>query len=180
MAAIHIFGLNHFLQNMPDVCLTPSGIKDEREQKASLREVLRQLITTHKVDHIADEAKVVDQSLGHNIAQEFGLVYTDITMPLAERERHGIRTPGYDRNPEDRQRAYQVFEQYMFDRIKAANRRVTLVLCGRRHLNGLTELFRTAKDDVSVYDIYDCRWYRGVPVEGAEGIVDYEREDDGS
>jgi hypothetical protein len=79
MARIHIFGLNHFLQNAPNVCITPSGIEDEKEQKAMLRDALREMITTHHVDHIADEAKTVDQSLGYQIAQEFGLAYTNIT-----------------------------------------------------------------------------------------------------
>jgi hypothetical protein len=64
--------------------------------------------------------------------------------------------------------------------IKAANRTATLVLCGRRHLHGLAELFRAAKDDVSVYDIYDYKWYGGLPIEGAEGIIAHEREDDGT
>jgi hypothetical protein len=180
MATIHIFGLNHFLQNLPAQCSTISGIEDEKQQKAYLRNALQQMIAAHGVDHIADEAKVVHESLGYEVAQGFGLPYTNITMPLGERERHGIRTPGYNRNPDDLQRAYRVFEKFMFDRIKAANREVTLVLCGRRHLQGLADLFRTAKDDVKTYDIYDYEWYRGIPQEAVDGIVGYEREDDGT
>ena len=177
VAKIHIFGLNHFLQNCDSKCWTESGRADEQDQKSALGDFLRQIIPANRIEHIAEEAKFEAPCLGGKLAQEFGIAYSNITMPLDERQRHGVRTPDYDRDPADRQAAYRVFERFMFERVKGRRHEAVLVLCGRRHLQPLVDQFQAAGDDVRVYDVYDYEWYRGLPLETSDGVRGYDRED---
>lgn len=142
-----------------------------------MRTTLSEIIARNHVDLIAEEAHPVRRCLGSALAKEHDAAYIDITMPLDERERRGIRTPGYDRRPEARAHAYREFERFMLERVKACGSKITLVMCGRRHSHGLEQLFSAAGDRVHSYDIYAYDWYRGVPLEGSEGIADYDRED---
>ena len=45
------------------------------------------------------------------------------------------------------------FERYMFERIAAVDARVTLVICGRRHMRGLEQRLAGAGVVVSIYDV---------------------------
>lgn len=174
---VHIFGLNHFHQNIQSVCFTPAGKADEQNQKAGLRAVLSEIVAKNRVDLIAVEGRPDRACLGKALADEHHTAYMDITMPLDERERRGIRTPEYDRQPAARAEAYKHFEQYMFQQVNAQRARVVLVMCGRRHFRVLGQLFQNSGDDIRLYDINDYEWYRGRPVEGAEGVIDYDKED---
>jgi len=159
------------------VCYSPAGRAVEEEQKQALRAVLSEIISNHRIDCIAEEAHPVRPSLGTALARRHRSDYVDITMPLEERERQGIRTPGYDRHPATRAEAYRKFEQYMFNRIEEAGAKSVLVMCGRYHTTGLEKIFKDAGDDVQMYDIKNYDWYRGVPIEGPDGIEGYDNDD---
>jgi hypothetical protein len=167
VSRIQIFGLNHFLQNPGLVSLTRPGIADELEQKNHLRKKLSEIIATGKIELVAEEAKLDVSCLGYSLAREFAIGYANITMPIPEREKQGVKTPDYDRTDVTRKAAYKIFEAFMFERIKAHNSATTLVMCGRRHYRALGNLFESGGDDVRLYDIFDCAWYRGVPQEGS-------------
>ena len=176
MSTIHVVGLDHFWQNVEDRCWTDAGKMEEKQQKAELTDFLRKIIREHRVELIAEEGKLDGRCLGSVLARESGTGYIDITMPIAERERRGVRTPDYDREESTRKTAYKVFEQYMFERVQAENNNVVLVMVGRRHSEGLASLFRGAPSKVTTYDINDCGWYLGIPQEGSEGVIGHYRE----
>jgi hypothetical protein len=176
---VHIFGVNHFLQSVAPNCLTPKGCADEAEQKAGLRAVLKAIITRNDVGLIAEEEKPAQRNLGAALAAEHQTNYIEITMPIIERERCGIRTPGYNRRPDTLSHAYREFERYMFERIAAVDARVTLVICGRRHMRGLEQRCTGTGVKPSMYDVYNYEWYRGVPQEDGVNVIGYEREDEG-
>jgi hypothetical protein len=178
MSFVHIFGLNHFHQNLEDKCVTAAGKEDERAQKAGLRTVLSEIIANNRVDLIAEEGCPGGRYLGEDLAELNRVAYVDITMPLAERKTRGIRTPGYDRDDETRARAYREFERYMYERTRERGANVVLVMCGRYHSGGLDRLFRDAGDETRVYDITSYEWYQGVPLEGPEGVADHDTSDD--
>jgi hypothetical protein len=179
LESVHIFGVNHFLQCVAPNCWTPAGRAVEADQKAGLRAALQAIVIRNRVGLIAEEEKPGRRDLGAVLADEHHTAYIQLTMPIAERERRGIRTPGYDRNPDSRARAYQEFERYMFEQIALINAPVTLVICGRRHTAGLAHQFEDAGVRARVYDVYDYDWYHGVPQEDGVNIVGYEREDEG-
>src|SRR5271155_3987730 len=116
-ASIHIFGLNHFLQNETAGWLTAAGLADVNAQKAQLYDCLRGIIGTHAIRTVAEEAKPDEWSMGRRIATDFSLSFIDITMPLAERAKFGTETPDYDRTTASREAAYRVFERFMFETI---------------------------------------------------------------
>lgn len=176
MSTIHIVGLDHFLQNIGDHCWTDAGKKEERQQKAELANFLTKIIKENGVELIAEEGKLDGSGLGSVLAKKGGTGHIDITMPIVEREKHGVKTPDYDREESTRQAAYKVFEQYMFERVQAEKRKIILVMVGRRHLEGLRRLLTAAEVEVKTYDINDCGWYLGIPMESAEGISGYYRE----
>jgi len=176
MKSVHIVGLDHFLQNINDSCLTEAGIADERQQKAQLANVLRGILHDNGVHLIAEEGKLDGSCLGAILAKEIGINYIDITMPLEEREKHGIKTPDYDRDENSQKVAYRVFENYMFETVKSQKANACLVMCGRRHLHGLATLFAAEGYRVQTYDIFDWAWYLGRPIEEAEGVVGHDRE----
>lgn len=176
MSEIHVFGLNHFYQNVEARCLTAAGIEDERMQKAGLVDTLRQIIGENRIQLIAEEANFDRPCLGRILADESCITYTNITMPIAEREKHGIRTPYYDHREDTRQAAYRIFERYMFNRVKVHNAALVLVLCGRYHFRAVAALFEAANDDFRLYDIDDYDWYRGRPIESPEGLIGFDRE----
>ncbi len=96
MSRIHIFGLDHFHQTLETWCCTPAGIADEQEQKAGLANTLREIIILNGVELIAEEGKLERPCLGRRLAEEYGTDHIDITMPIKERKKHGIKTPDYD------------------------------------------------------------------------------------
>ena len=177
MITIHIVGLDHFLQNISDRCWTEDGKKEERRQKAALVELLRKIIKEAKVELIAEEGKLDDSGLGVVLAKESGASHIDITMPIIEREKRGVKTPDYDRNECTRKAAYQIFEQFMAEKVQAENDKVGLIMVGRRHMGGLGTLLTAAGCNVKVYDINDCDWYLGIPQEGTAGVIGHYRED---
>jgi len=46
LSAVHVVGLDHFLQNITDECMTDAGKKEERQQKLDLAAYLRKIIRT--------------------------------------------------------------------------------------------------------------------------------------
>ena len=177
LRTVHIVGLDHFLQNVQDGCLTEAGKKEESQQKADLANFLRKIIKENGVELIAEEGKLDRPCLGSVLAKERNTGHIDITMPIVEREKHGVKTPDYDKQESTRKAAYKLFEQYMFESVQAQPGRVILVMVGRRHLDGLRTLFASAECEVKAYDINDCGWYLGIPQEGAEGVVGHTREE---
>jgi len=176
VSKVHIFGLDHFHQNLEAGCLTPAGIADEREQKVKLADTLREIVIKNGVELIAEEGRLERPCLGYILAKELKVGHIDITMPVEERKKQGIKTPEYDFQESTRKVAYAIFEQYMFDQVKAHDAWVTLIMCGHRHFRALKRLVEAAGDEVCPYDINDYGWYRGIPKEGAEGVIGYERE----
>jgi len=176
---LHIVGLDHFLQNLDVKCVTVAGKIEEITQKNKLAEFRNGIIQDNRVHLVAEEGRLDRPCLGSVLAKQNGADHIDITMPISEREKHGIRTPDYDRNDATRKAAYQVFEQYMFERVreKHGGDTTALVMVGRRHLPGLTTLFKAAGCWVKTYDINDCGWYLGVPQEGADGVLGHLREE---
>ncbi|HEX5423447.1 MAG TPA: hypothetical protein VFW94_07855 [Candidatus Acidoferrales bacterium] len=177
MSEVHVFGLNHFLQNIRAKCKTPAGQASEHEQKAALRATLDQIIRERSIDLIAEEAPV-EPCIGRALADEHRIGYVDLTMPICEREKFGVRTPEYSLHPATQARAYEVFEDYFFRLTKSKRANIPLVICGRRHFRSLEKLFQGSGDTVRVYDIYDHDWYLGLPLEGADGLAGYHRYDD--
>lgn len=171
--------MNHFLQWVAQNCLTPVGCADEAEQKAGFRATLEEIITRNQVELIAEEEKPDCRNLGAALAYERRVAYIELTIPVAERERRGIRTPGYEQHRDTRAHAYQEFERYMFERIATVDAIVSLVICGRRHMRGLEQQLTGAGVIVSMHDVYNYQWYRGVPQEDGVNVIGYEREDEG-
>jgi len=69
MEATHIFGLNHFLQNVEPLCGTPAGRADETEQKAELQALLEKAISENHPQLIAEEAHPRRRNLGAALAE---------------------------------------------------------------------------------------------------------------
>jgi hypothetical protein len=175
---LYIVGLDHFLQNLEARCLTEAGKIDEAQQKNELSKFLNGIIQHNRVRLVAEEGKPDRACLGFVLSEQNGAEHIDITMPIADREKHGIRTPDYDRSEETRKAAYKVFEQYMFERVREKHAHDgALVMVGRRHLPGLAALFTAAGCEVSPYDINDYGWYLGRPMESADGVVGHMREE---
>jgi hypothetical protein len=176
MREVHIFGVDHFHQNLETKCVTPYGIEDECRQKAELACALHDIIRKYGVKLVAEEGKLDGPCLGWRIAKECDIGYIDITMPIQEREKRGVKTPDYNREEDGRRIAYRIFEQYMVKQVISHGAQTVLLMCGRRHLAGLRELFKAAQYHVRTYDINDYPWYRGIPMEGADGVIGYRKE----
>jgi hypothetical protein len=69
MSEVHIFGLDHFHQNLETSCTTPAGIADELQQKAGLTDALSEIVLTNGVELIAEEGKLDRPCAGHKIAR---------------------------------------------------------------------------------------------------------------
>lgn len=181
MDSVHIFGVNHFLQWVDPMCLYAAGRADEAEQKAGLRAALDEIITANQVGLIAEEEKPGHRNLGAAIAEERHLNYIELTMPIAERKQLGIDTRTYQLRPETKAHAYREFERRMFEQIVSRNARVTLAICGRRHMRGLEQRVQNAAVRAIIYDVYDFGWYHGIPLEdlGDQSVIGYAREDEG-
>ena len=97
MSTVYIFGGNHFLQGLDPVCLTATGLAAEQDQKTAFYGFLREIIA-QRVELIAEEAKNEKRCVGSMLGRQSGVAFMNITMPLKEREKHGIKTPEYDQN----------------------------------------------------------------------------------
>jgi len=92
-----------------------AGIADEREQKVKLANTLREIVIKNRVELIAEEGRLERPCLGYILAKELKVGRIDITMPVEERKKQGIKTPEYDFQESTRKVAYAIFEQYKFD-----------------------------------------------------------------
>ena len=166
MSQVVIVGVDHFLQNLDAVCLTSSGREAEAAQKNALRSRLEELISTHGLELLAEEAKLDRDCIGKQIADSHRCNHCNLTMSWDDRSKLGV-SRDYDETPESRVAAYRIFEKYMFEEIqrKRGNAGSILVICGSYHLPGLEKSFRDAGDDVYPEDTYDAEWYRGKPIE---------------
>lgn len=180
MSKVFILGVDHFLQNIESACTTPVGKESETNQKNELRARIEGLISNHRPDLIAEEAKLDRECMGKQIADAHGCKYCNLTMPLKERSKSGV-SRDYDRAKETRRAAYRVFEAFMFEQIQK-NRGSSdniLVICGSYHADGLERLFRTAGDDVETEDTYHATWYRGRPEESSGEVIGFYKETHG-
>jgi hypothetical protein len=177
VSLVFIAGVDHFLQNIEGNCTTAPGRESETQQKAALRGRLEQLISQHRPELIAEEAKLDRECIGKQIADANGWKYCNLTMLWEERSKTGVARD-YDRAPETRQRAYKVFEAFMFDLIQKnrGSANSILVICGSYHVDGLDKLFRSAGDNVETEDTYYAPWYRGVPMEGSGEVIGFYKE----
>jgi hypothetical protein len=100
-----------------------------------LRNVIRHLVSKHRVALIAEEAPVNVQTVAHQVASEKGAAYLQIDDPrdrsgAGDAERPEI-PPGYDEcrccEADDRR------ENSWLDRIEAADSSPVLVVCGWAH-----------------------------------------------
>jgi hypothetical protein len=175
-----VLGVNHFLQNAGDDCISEAGKADVAEQKQAFVNFIGTLVKEIKAGLIAEEGTLDYTCAGAVVGKDLGTTYIDITMPIAEREKAGIQTPGYDLNPETREAAYRAFEEYMVGQVHRSKAAVILVICGRRHMKRIGTGLAAAGHEVKLVDIIDQGWYRGIPQEGEKGVIGHDREDEGA
>jgi hypothetical protein len=177
MSKILVLGVDHFLQNIESVCTNPLAKEWEAKQKASLVARLEELVSARLPQLIAEEAKLDRDCLGKQIADSHGCKYCNLSMPCEDRSKAGV-AKDYDRRPETRRIAYEIFEAFMFEQVqknrKDAN--TILVICGSYHVFGLAKLLRNAGDEVETEDTYDAEWYRGIPEESGDDVIGFFKE----
>jgi hypothetical protein len=177
MSTILLIGVDHFLQNIESVCITPSGKDWEAKQKVALRARLAELISGNGPQLIAEEAKLDRDCVGKQISDLHGCEYCNLTMPWEDRFKAGIKK-NYNERAETRDAAYEIFERFMFEQVQKnrGSANPILVICGSYHVAGLTKLFQGAGDDVEAEDTYDAEWYRGIPSESDGKVEDFYKE----
>lgn len=165
MTKIHIFGIDHFLQNADSVCFTEKGKESEAKQKAAFEAIIVALICQRGIELLADEAKLEGSVLTERIAKG-KCRYLNVTMPHPERERLGI-CKDYESDEQSKKFALEQFERYMFGKIQQqrGDAKSILVLCGRLHVDGLTRLFQSVGDSVTSEDVHKADWFKGPPAE---------------
>ena len=172
-----VVGVDHFLQNLENVCVTPEGHESEALQRAALKARLEELILQHRPQLIGEEEKPGTDSIGKLLANAHRLNYCTLTMPWEERHKFGINKD-YNNTRETRRAAYEVFESFMFEQIQNARGDATciLVICGSYHAERLATLLTKAGLDADFEDTYYADWYRGRPMEDAERIIGFDKE----
>ena len=177
MSKVVVVGVDHFLQNLNSVCETAEGRASEDTQKLALKSVLQNLIREHTTELIAEEAKLAADCLGKILADEYGCKYCNLTMPWEKRHQHGIGKD-YHRAQETRQKAYRVFEEFMFETVQRnrSGLKSILVICGLFHINNLARLFGNETDEVLVESTARSDWYRGRPMESDGKVIGFYAE----
>lgn len=177
MSKVVVVGVDHFLQNVESLCITPEGKSWEEKQKGALSARLEALIFEHKVQLVAEEAKLDRDCVGKQLADAQGCRYCNLTMPWEERAKQGIGKD-YDTTAETREAAYRVFERFMFDVVQEARQGAAsiLIICGSFHLKNVAELFANAGDEVLTEDTAQAGWYRGRPMESAGAVTGFYKE----
>ncbi len=172
MTHIIIIGLDHFLQNLDSVCSTPAGKESEKTQKDSLTELLERMTREKAVELVAEEAKLERECLGSIVARWHGCRHINITMPQPVRTALNI-PENYQHNPKTEALAHRHFEQYMFEQVEqlCQSVKIILVMCGRIHLDAMARLFSGAAHSVETFDVRNAEWFRGLPMETANGEV---------
>lgn len=176
MSTVVIVAADHFLQNLESTCLTIEGKEWELRQKELLKARLEALIAEHKVQLIAEEARLDRDCLGKQLADAHRCKYCNLTMPWEERRKHGVEED-YEETPETRELAYKVFEGFMFETVQRCREGATriLIICGSTHMKNVARLFESAEDGVLTEDTTQAEWYRGRPIESAAGVTGFDR-----
>lgn len=177
MSRVVIVGVDHFLQNLEPLCVTPEGKQSEVRQKAALKARLGELISYHRPQLIGEEEKPGVGSVGKELADAHGLKYCTLTMPWEAREKSGI-AKDYRTTRQTKRAAYEIFESFMFDRIHQNRGDSTsiLVICGSDHMERLAKRVYMAGDKTWAEDTYYASWYEGRPKESAEGVLGYDKD----
>lgn len=172
-----VVGVDHFLQNLDSVYLTSAGKESAAEQRAALRTRLEELISQNRPQLIAEEENPRERSIGKLLAEAHKLKYCTLTMPWEERYKVGI-AEGYNNTRESRRASYELFESFMFEQIVKNRGDATsiLVICGSYHAERLATLLANAGQSACAEDTYYASWYRGRPIETAEGVVGFNKD----
>lgn len=177
MTRVVIVGVDHFVQNLEPLCVTPEGKRSEARQRAALKARLEELISYHRPQLIGEEEKPGVGSVGKELADAHGLKYCTLTMPWEAREKAGIANH-YRTARQTKRAAYEIFESFMFDRIHQNRGDSTsiLVICGSDHMERLAKRFYMTGDETLAEDTYYAPWYEGRPKESAERVVGYNKD----
>lgn len=102
--------------------------------------------------------------IGHQVAKMCRIIYAEVDIPVAERAQRGIPEDYEDdqkHSLEEIARCYRVREEYMFRQTmaNAGEAQSVLVICGRKHMEGLAKLFRNSSCTVEGLDLTREAWY---------------------
>jgi hypothetical protein len=177
MRRVVIVGVDHFLQNLEPLCVTPEGKRSEVRQKAALKARLEEMISYHRPQLIGEEEKPRVGSVGKELADAHNLKYCTLTMPWEAREKAGIARD-YRTTRQTKRAAYETFESFMFDRIRQNRGDSTsiLVICGSDHMERLAKRFHMAGDKTWAEDTYYASWYEGRPKESGGEVLGYDKD----
>jgi hypothetical protein len=150
-----IYGTTHQLQQIARP--QPSAVLSATRE--CYRFDLIRIIENQNINSILEEANANYPSIARAIAEERGLAYSCINMPLEEREAAGwVPDPFEDAlNPETP--SNQVRERYMAARICERNEDRVLVVCGQLHVAGIRDLIRAHDVEVLTDSSFNRAWY---------------------
>jgi len=162
---ILIIGLDHQIQSTEEKS-DARLVHVEREQKEQFRRLLERIVRERRVDFIGEEFCQSEVSIASRLLDSEK--YANVEMPTQLRQERGIPSD-YTTNlrvTDERHRQFDSLrEDYIAETFRskaaAAHARSVLLLCGRRHLAGLSErLKRLSQDhDVEDYDLRVESWY---------------------
>ena len=163
---VHVFGIDHWIQDHRLLNFDPMVVPIEQEQKGRFGNSIETVLLKEGINFLGEEAHPDRQTIASVIAEQQGIRYTKIDMPLEEREAQGIPrnyAELYRNTPVLLSRCHGIREQYMVERVENERQSLDriLVVCGIDHMQSLWRLFSERGHEVSTLNVMKSEWCCG-------------------
>lgn len=155
-----MLGCDHYLQEYDRTESVDELRATEFKAKQQFYELVKDLIESERIQFIGEECRRGQKTIPRVLANELRCRYAEIDMPAEERDRKGIARDYQRLGEDERNRVYNIREDYMVQRVYSESDVAIrkLIVCGAEHLKGLESQFLRSGEQVSKRDLIKEDW----------------------
>jgi hypothetical protein len=157
---VYLLGCDHYLQEYDRTESADELWAVEIKTKEKFYELVKNVVESERIQFVGEECKRGQKTIARVLATELQCSYAEIDMPIEERDRRGIARDYQKLGEEERNRVYNVREEYMVQSVYSESSVDTrkLIVCGAEHLKGLESRFLRTVEQVSKRDLRIEDW----------------------
>ena len=157
---VYLLGCDHYLQEY-DLTEPDEEVRTvECTTKKRFYDLTSEIMQREGIQFVGEECKPGQRTIPRVVASECACSYTEIDMPLQERERRGIPRNYQGLGEPERVRGYAMREDFMVERTYSQSTVDTnkLIVCGGEHLKGLETRFAQRGETVVTRNLTSEEW----------------------
>jgi hypothetical protein len=157
---VYLLGCDHYLQEYDRTESIDELWAVEFKAKEQFYELTKNVIESERIQFVGEECRRGQRTIPRVVATELGCSYAEIDMPIEERNRRGISREYQSLGEEERNRVYNIREDYMLQEVYSKSNVCMrkLIVCGAEHSRGLELRFSRHGEQISKRDLTKKNW----------------------